>query len=125
MTPDLTDRAPAPSSTAWDELRKRLALSEVRPFVHQVVQSPWDDIIDANGLHGSIQERIRKLIEHCSAAEAIRCLTIIAQQGYGKTQLFAWVRQWLETGDRGAFVYVTPYLLRRLAIQALWARFFP
>src|SRR6185369_3538700 len=97
------------SPSARDALLLKIAALGVRPFQHQVVQSPWHPIIDVPSLHRDIKDRIRSLIDGRGQVQAIRCLTVTANAGYGKTHLLAWTRELLEQRNNAVFVYVPPY----------------
>ena len=106
----------------------------VRPFATQVVQSPWNAVIDAPSLHREVKDRIRKLVSDCGQPHAIRCLTVAAPPGYGKTHLLAWTRQLLDKHNDAVFVYVSPFTpggpstvtfeqhVMRATLDALWSR---
>ncbi len=91
------------------ELLRILARLNAQPFVNQVAQSPWDDLVDVPTLHAEAKERIRQMVERCERSGEIRIQTIIGQAGYGKTHLLAWLRQELEKAGRGVLIYVPPY----------------
>jgi DNA-binding XRE family transcriptional regulator len=80
-----------------------------RPFQQEVVQSPWNPVIDVDDLHAGVKKHIRQLLATCGGANAARCLTIHAQPGYGKTHLLSWTRQEIEGGNSGFFAYVPPF----------------
>src|SRR3954471_21974925 len=86
-------------------LLERVAFLGARPFASQVVQSPWNAVVDAPSLHGQVKERIRALVAGCGQPEAIRCLTVVAPPGYGKTHMLAWTRQLLDERKDAVFVY--------------------
>ncbi len=131
-----TEAASEVRQTEEETLRKRIAFLGARPFQDQVVQTPWSTVIDAPSLHRDLKERIRGLIRTCGQAQAIRCLTFIANAGYGKTHLLAWTRQMLEENNNkdAVFVYVSPYAaggttnssleqhVMRAVLDALWLR---
>lgn len=101
------------SSAASDGLRKELlakiaALGE-RPFLHEVVQSPWQSIVDVEGLHRSVKEKIVQVVKGCKAGGLPQCLTVVAPPGHGKTHLLGWARQHLDEQTDVLFVYVPPY----------------
>lgn len=112
------------------ELIRKLA--SARPFLKQVVQSPWDGVHDTESIHREARERVRQLLIECLQPAAIRGLTVVAPPGYGKTHLLAWARWFLERQNAGALIYVTPYLFGsetsfashvvRATVQALWLR---
>jgi hypothetical protein len=99
----------AESRTEHDVLLERIAFLGSRPFQQQVVQTPWNTVIDAPSLHREVKERIRTLVNTCGQDQAIRCLTVVGTTGYGKTHLLAWTRQLLDERDDAVFVYVPPY----------------
>jgi DNA-binding XRE family transcriptional regulator len=117
-------------------LLERIAFLGARPFQDQVVQTPWSTVIDAPSLHRSVKELIARTIQACGQSQAIRCLTFIANAGYGKTHLLAWTRQMVEgeKDNRAVFVYVSPYAagellslsleqhVFRAVVDALWLR---
>src|SRR5262245_2461271 len=115
-------------------LLERVAFLGPRPFASQVVQSPWNTVVDAPSLHGQVKDRIRTLVVGCGQPEAIRCLTVAAPAGYGKTHLLAWTRQLLDERNDAVFVYVSPYApgtpggvtleqhVMRATLDALWSR---
>ncbi len=119
-----------------DVLLERIAFLGARPFQDQVVQTPWSTVIDAPSLHRRVKELIAQTIRTCRQSQAIRCLTFIANAGYGKTHLLAWTRQMVEgeKDNRTVFVYVSPYAAGELAslsleqhvlravVDALWLR---
>jgi hypothetical protein len=95
--------------TEHEDLLERIAFLGIRPFQQQVVQSPWNTVIDAPSLHREVKDRIRALVNTCGQDQAIRCLTVVGPAGYGKTHLLAWTRQLLDERDDALFVYVPPY----------------
>src|SRR5262249_36632917 len=103
------------------------------PFQSPVVQSPWNTVVDAPSLHRDAKERIRELVSTCQQPQAVRCLTVTAPAGFGKTHLLAWTRQLLDDRNDTLFVYVPPFTpteggaqmeqhLMRATVDALWAR---
>jgi hypothetical protein len=90
-------------------LMEHVSFLGARPFASQVVHSPWNVVIDAPSLHRAVKDCIRTLVADCCQPAAIRCLTIAAPAGYGKTHLLAWTRQLLDERDDAVFVYVSPY----------------
>ena len=126
--------APIDAQAARDALLEQVAFLGVRPFQHQVVQSPWNGVIDAPSLHRVVKDRIRSLVDNCGKDQAIRCMTVTASAGYGKTHLLAWTRQLLDQRNDAVFVYVSPYTpgspgavtleqhVMRATLEALWSR---
>ena len=104
-----TDESRASAPASPEGLRHRIAKLRLRPFAHQVVQSPWHNIDDFGPLHAKLKDRIKALIDTCDDPEASRCLTIHAPPGYGKTHLLAWTRQLLDDRPGSVFVYVPPF----------------
>ncbi len=90
-------------------LLKGIASLGAKPFYQQVVQSPWNTVIDVENLQAEAKGRIHQVIEDCPQRTAPRCLTIHAPAGYGKTHLLAWTRQRLDEQHDAIFVYVPPY----------------
>jgi DNA-binding XRE family transcriptional regulator len=90
-------------------LRQRLRALGARPFHQQVVQSPWSVVYDADLLYQEVKGLITCVVDGCGQQDVVRCLTVIAPPGYGKTHLIAWNRQRLEYSQRAVFVYVPPY----------------
>src|ERR1700691_41088 len=74
-------------------LRQRLRALGARPFHQQVVQSPWSVVYDADLLYQEVKGLIARVVDECGQKDAVRCLTITAPPGYGKTHLLAWNRQ--------------------------------
>ena len=115
-------------------LLERIARLGVRPFQSQVVQSPWNTVVDAPSLHREVKDRIRKIVSTCHDPEAIRCLTVESPAGGGKTHLLAWTRQMLDERNDAVFIYVPPYTpgapggsameqhVMRATLDALWLR---
>src|SRR5262245_23789704 len=101
--------APAPL-TDREALLQRVAALGARPFQHQVVQSPWNAVVDVPSLHCEAKQAIRDLIDSCGRPEVARCRTFLAPPGYGKTHLLAWTRQMLDERNDAVFVHVPPYL---------------
>src|SRR5437764_12345549 len=99
----------AASPPARDALLQKIAGLGVRPFQHQVGQSPWHPTVDGPSLHRGVKDRIRSVVDGCGQPQAIRCLTVTANAGYGKTHLLAWTRELLEQRNNAVFVYVPPY----------------
>jgi hypothetical protein len=97
------------SQDSGEELRERLRGLGARPFYQQVVQSPWSVVYDADLLHQEVKTRVVQVVDGCSQKGAIRCLTITAPPGYGKTHLLAWNRQRLEHSRGAVFIYIPPY----------------
>jgi DNA-binding XRE family transcriptional regulator len=97
------------SSTDALKLRQRLRALGTLPFHQQVVQSPWSIVYDAGLLYREVKELIRRVVDGCGQQDAVRCLTVTAPSGYGKTHLLAWNRQRLEQSQSAVFVYVAPY----------------
>jgi hypothetical protein len=102
-----TDTAQVPATR--ETLLERVAFLGARPFVNQVVQSPWNAVVDAPSLHREVKERIRTVVTSCGQTQAIRCLTVVGSAGYGKTHLLAWTRQLLDERNDAVFIYVPPY----------------
>jgi DNA-binding XRE family transcriptional regulator len=92
-----------------ERLRQRLRTLGARPFHQQVVQSPWSVVYDADLLYPEVKGLVAQVVDGCGQANAVRCLTVIATLGYGKTHLLAWNRQRLEQSRSAVFVYVPPY----------------
>jgi DNA-binding XRE family transcriptional regulator len=90
-------------------LRQRLRALGVQPFHQEVVQSPWSVVYDAGPLHQEVKELVSRVTDGCEKKDTVRCLTIIAPPGYGKTHLLAWNRQRLEKSQSAVFVYIPPY----------------
>jgi hypothetical protein len=123
-----------PSPINDGHLAAEMAARGARPFIQQVVQSAWNAVVDVEPLHANIKTRIRELIKGCGEAQAIRCLTVIAPHGYGKTHLLAWVRQTAEDQTDVLFVPVAPWTpsspdsdplaqhVLRSVLDALWLR---
>ncbi len=84
-------------------------LTDVQPFAHQVVQSPWHSVIDVPSLHNTVKAEIQDLLSRCAKQVAIRCLTYYGPPGLGKTHLLNWTRQHIQENDKGIFIYITPY----------------
>lgn len=134
MTPHPITAAPSGADADSRTLLERVAFAGARPFASQVVQSPWNAVVDAPSLHRDVKDRIRSLVSGCCGEEAARCLTLAAPAGYGKTHLLAWTRQLLDERNDAVFVYVSPYLpgtpggvtleqhVMRAAVDALWSR---
>src|SRR5262245_42579860 len=101
---------PNPPAEQGPTLLEQVAFLGARPFHSQVVQSPWNAVVDAPSLHKGVKDRIRSLVSECRGPEATRCLTVAAPAGYGKTHLLAWTRQLLDERNDAVFVYVSPYL---------------
>jgi DNA-binding XRE family transcriptional regulator len=97
------------SQDSAEGLRQRLRALGARPFHQQVVQSPWSVVYDADLLHQDIKGLVTRVVDGCSQHDAVRCLTVTAPPGYGKTHLLAWNRQRLEQSQSAVFVYVPPY----------------
>lgn len=97
------------SQNPIESLRQLLSDLGARPFHQQVVQSPWSVIYDAEHLHKDVKGHITEVVDGCAQRDAIRCLTVIAPPGYGKTHLLAWNRQRLEQSRSAIFIYVPPY----------------
>jgi hypothetical protein len=96
----------------WDSreaLRQRLRALGARPFHQQVVQSPWSTVYDVDLLHQEAKGLLAAVVDGCEQPDAIRCLTVSAPSGYGKTHLLAWTRQQLEQSQKGLFAYIPPY----------------
>lgn len=124
------------AQTEQQPLLERIAFLGARPFQDQVVQTPWSTVADAPSLHRHVKDLIARTVRTCGQPEAIRCLTFIANAGYGKTHLLAWTRQWLEEDKdvNAVFVYVSPYAaggqaslsleqhVLRAVVDALWLR---
>jgi hypothetical protein len=122
------------TATEGRTLLERVASLGARPFASQVVQSPWNAVVDAPSLHRDVKQRIRTLVAGCGQPEAIRCLTAVSPPGYGKTHLLAWTRQLLDERNDAVFVYVSPYTpgtpggvtleqhVMKAALDALWSR---
>lgn len=116
------------------DLLQRISFLGPRPFHHQVVQSPWDTVVDADSLHADLKKLVQTTLAECGQARAIRCLTITAPPGYGKTHLLAWTRHTIDQRKDAVFVYIPPYLpgspggasfeqhLMRSTVEALWRR---
>lgn len=134
MTPAPVTPTTATNPDDRELLRASVALLGAHPFLHAVVQSPWNNVSDAESLRRSVKENIRHLIQNCRQPEAQRCLTIVGPPGYGKTHLLAWTRAFLETRDDTVFVLVPPWRpeganppapeqhLMRATIDALWSQ---
>jgi hypothetical protein len=117
-----------------EALLEQVAFLGTHPFANQVVQSPWNTVIDAPSLHREIKDRIRALVAGCGQEQAIRCLTVVGPAGYGKTHLLAWTRQLLDERNDAVFVHVSPYMpgtpagmtheqhVMRAVLDALWSR---
>src|SRR5207248_2869321 len=73
-----------------------------------IVDSPWQSVIDSSAPHGALKELIRATIDGCTEDPAERCLTLVAQAGYGKTHLLAYGRQLTDEWG-GIFVFVPPF----------------
>jgi DNA-binding XRE family transcriptional regulator len=80
-----------------------------QPFHQQVVQSPWSIVYDADLLNKEIKELSAVIVDGCNRHNVVRCLTVTAPTGYGKTHLLAWNRQRLEQSRTAVFVYVPSY----------------
>jgi hypothetical protein len=125
---------PEGTTTNGQTLLERVAFLGARPLASQVVQSPWNTVVDAPSLHREVKDCIRTLVAGCGQPEAIRCLTVAAPAGYGKTHLLAWTRQLLDERNDSVFVYVSPYNpgtpggvtleqhVMRAVVDALWSR---
>ncbi len=134
MTPNHFSTEQNGTATDGQTLLEQVAFLGARPFASQVVQSPWTTVMDAASLHGQVKDRIRTLVAGCGQPEAIRCLTVAAPSGYGKTHLLAWTRQLLDERNDSVFVYVSPYTpgtpggvtleqhVMRATLDALWSR---
>jgi DNA-binding XRE family transcriptional regulator len=81
------------------------------------VQSPWNNVLDVQGLHKDIRCRIHQVVSSCGQQEAARCLTITAPPGYGKTHLLACTRQRLEQDNSAVFIYVPPYSSENVSLE--------
>src|SRR5258708_18501590 len=92
-----------------EKLRERLRALPARPFHQQVVQSPWSVVYDADLLYQEVKGHVARVVDGCGQKDAVRCLTVTAPPGYGKTHLLAWNRQRLEHNQSAVFVYVPPY----------------
>src|SRR5260370_1193943 len=97
------------SQNPADGLRQRLRELGAWPFHQQVVQSPWSVVYDADLLYEQVKGLLKRVVDGCGQRDAVRCLTVIAPPGYGKTHLLAWNRQRLEHRQSAIFVYVPPY----------------
>ena len=111
------------------ELLDAIASTGVLPFQSQVVDTPWSPFIDVPELYRETKQGIHRMVENCHRAEAVRCLTIVAPSGYGKTHLLAWTRKWLEDEKNAVFIYVPPFSDERFSfsqhvmhsvLKALW-----
>ncbi len=124
----------ANKKTNGQVLLDRIASLGVRPFASQVVQSPWNTVVDVPELHRQVKDCILDLVAGCGQIDAIRCLTVVSTSGYGKTHLLAWTRQLLDERKDSLFVYVSPYNpgsvggvtveqhVMRATLEALWSR---
>ncbi len=97
------------SQDSAEGLCQRLRTLGARPFHQQVVQSPWSVVYDVEQLYQDVKGLIQDVVDGCSQQNVVRCLTVTAPPGYGKTHLLAWNRQRLEQSQRTVFVYVPPY----------------
>lgn len=93
------------------ELLKRMAERGTRPFQNEVTKSPWDPVIDVEGLNRAVKDKVIGLARECPDPRSPRCLVIKAAPGLGKTHLLACVRRQLEERGDAGFVYVPPYRL--------------
>ncbi len=91
------------------QLLKTIAPFGDLPFQHEIVQSPWQPVVDVEGLHQSVKEKIKQVLKKCGDPEVSRCLTVTGPSGYGKTHLLGWTRQHLDEQGSGVFIYVPPY----------------
>lgn len=102
---------PLPGVSLMDLLRA------ARPFDETVIQSPWHPVVDT-GLYKSVKDHLLHLVRECGrVGNHSRCATVIAPPGYGKTHLFAWLRQNLQDGRSGLFVYVPAVQLSGLTLE--------
>ncbi len=108
---DLVARDPA------EGLRERLRALGARPFHQQVVQSPWSVVYDADLLYQDVKGLVAQVVDGCGRQDTVRCLTITAPPGYGKTHLLAWNRRRLEQTRSAVFVYVPPYFPESLPFE--------
>src|SRR5262245_61687019 len=97
------------SSPAIADLRVQIGMLGARPFQQEIVQSPWNHVVDVDELHAGVKKHIRNLLTTCGQVGTARCLTIHAQPGYGKTHLLSWTRHEIEGAGEGFFAYVPPY----------------
>jgi hypothetical protein len=123
--------SPVHDGAGREDLRRRIAALGARPFLHQVVQSPWDPVIDVEPLYREAKEQILEMIATCDQPGAGRCVTVHAPAGYGKTHLLAWTRQQLDNRNDALFIYIPPYIgengplethLLRFTLEALRLR---
>src|SRR5215218_1338110 len=98
-----------PNADTNEALRQLVARCGARPFHRQVVQSPWSTVRDVPVLHANVKSLIVSTLAGCRQPDAVRCLTIVAPPGYGKTHLLAWTRQQIDQFPDAVFVYVSPY----------------
>src|SRR6266567_419920 len=120
-----TDTASGPYPSAAEErkqLLEKLARFGDRPFQHEIVQSPWQPVVDVEGLHGPVKEAILKIVTSCGQPEVARCLTVTGPSGYGKTHLLGWARQRMDEQDLGIFVYIPPYQVDSGAVETFVVR---
>lgn len=97
------------SQNPAEGLRQRLRTLGAWPFHQQVVQSPWSVVCDADLLYQEIKGIVTRVSDGCGQQDAVRCLTVTAPPGYGKTHLHAWNRQRLEKTQNAVFIHVPPY----------------
>lgn len=113
----------------YQELLASIAPFKDRPFREEVVQHPWQKVVDVPSLHGAVKQEILKLVRTCHEPTVPRCVTVIGPTGYGKSHVLAWTRQQLDEEDRAVFVSVQPQFadsaplsshLIRAVIDSLW-----
>lgn len=109
MTADLAASLPLRPADARKQLIETIAPLGDLPFQHEIVQSPWQPVVDVEGLHQGVKGKIRQVLKTCGEPEVARCLTVTAPSGYGKTHLLGWTRQYLDEQGGGVFIYVPPY----------------
>jgi hypothetical protein len=110
MATDAASSPPSSPAATRKELLGVIAKFGDRPFQHEIVQSPWEPVVDVEGLHRPVKDTILRVLKTCGEPDTTRCLTVTGPSGYGKTHLLGWAREQLDLHDTGVFVYIPPYL---------------